>query len=103
MEYQNIHQMRERLVQLNNEAKHLCELIESLEKECKHQWGEPESDPYNEFTPFQGFLTTMPTIRTSRWKRTCLHCGKVQYTYKSQPTHYEPIFDDDNPQVATIR
>lgn len=95
---------RERLMQLQDEARQLSEGIARQEKICKHSFpDEPVYDPIEtprmEFSHYEGCGSDPnPVYKASgtdskpRWKRTCIHCGMVEYTEKWQATVTKPYF-----------
>jgi hypothetical protein len=95
---------RERLKQLQDEARQLSEGIARQERTCKHSFpDEPVYDPIEtprmEFSHYEGHGSDpnpvyhkAGTDSKPRWKRTCVRCGKVEYTEKRKTTATSPDF-----------
>ena len=94
---------------LLSQVRALTEEIERDERECgTHFWSDPISDPepYVEATGFkmvaQGSdvypeATGYHETTRARWSRTCVKCGKKDYTYQTKPSAFVPNFDDKTP------
>jgi hypothetical protein len=70
--------------------------IEQIENHCKHRWVEeyrPEDipavgwdgDPPGKMGVDRQLPGYIPAKTIPRWKRSCLECGKVEFTYRSEP------------------
>lgn len=93
---------RQRAVDLAEQLRRLNEEVTQEERDCRHQWTEPVYEPASEleyvFDHFEGhgsdpepIYRTYPTIK-ARWSRTCMKCGKKEYTQKQKPSQMVPDF-----------
>ncbi len=101
----NTIEKRKRCEQLMAELRSLQQDISHEEKQCHHIWGETTYDPehYSEAYGYkliaqgsdcwsepEGYRdATRP-----RWSRTCVHCGKKEFTQKQKPLNFVPDFGE---------
>lgn len=74
----------------------------NLESNCVHKWDETEYDAeeYQEavYSHLEGHgsdptpVYNYHTAKKDRWSRTCIKCGKKEYTYTKKAVKYEPDF-----------
>lgn len=91
----NVERMRQELFRKEEELKR-------QELNCIHKFSEPVSDPekYQDFvfSHYEGHgsdphpIGDYVTRTRPRWKRTCLKCGKVEFTKELKAIKYEPDF-----------
>lgn len=69
---------------------------------CNHEWDEVKYDPEIKTIPkyedrfigsdYMPELIGFDKQNVDRWSRTCIKCGKVEYTKERIATKYEPKF-----------
>lgn len=91
----------ERLERQLQEAKNAQKKLESS---CHHQWEEPKYDPkYEDNYVFKGYTghgsdptpvydTIKDDKKSDRWSRSCLRCGKKEYTTQTEAVKTKPKF-----------
>lgn len=97
--------MNDRLHNLEIEYQRKKHQIEKEQFSCNHCWSQPQYDPEIQKKPTgyeivaQGSdIYTIPcqysNVQVPRWSRVCKKCGKVEYTYTTQPiiVGHEPKF-----------
>lgn len=102
----NTLEKRQKLAELNRQAKSLSEQIEADVSHCQHEWGDTVYDPiqvaeqvFDHIEPhgsdpdFIYKYTGRMIDRTPRWKQTCKVCGHTRYTEKTKIIGREPDFD----------
>ena len=94
---------RQRLDKLLVEVANLKRDIEQFVKACRHDWGDPISDPIKTprmvFSHYEGHGSD-PTPRYKqagwdtkpRWKRVCTRCGHTEFTERQVPAAMKPDF-----------
>ncbi len=88
--------IRQELSLKEGEYKSAKARVESLERNCDHQWSKTVYDPIvQEGYHFEGdpegtmgidrrMPSYIPRQEKARWKRVCAKCGKVDYTERTQ-------------------
>ena len=97
--------LRAEVVEATGLADFLKTRLVLAERDCRHEWTKPVYDPIYEkgYTipgdpPGVGgsdhqFPCEVPPKTIERWKRTCLKCGKVEFTNRSKPSgDVVPVF-----------
>ena len=90
---------------LATELKQLQEELNREEAQCQHQWGEEVYDPESFREPYGHKLIKQGSdcwaepegyrdASRARWSRTCVHCGKTEYTYAQKPAAFVPDFNN---------
>ena len=96
--------LRERIIQLELEISQDKEELAEIESRCSHSWGSttyapiehkaytiPGDKPGTMGVDFRPSMY-VPASTQKRWKRVCNHCGKIEYTERTQPTGQQPVF-----------
>jgi len=88
---------------LKKEYEQKLAALRNKQNNCNHTWGETKYDPEIIQEPryemkFQGSdcyheVVGYTECKKDRWSRTCVNCGKVEYTYTQKPIQYAPDFD----------
>lgn len=99
-----IQKLKFEISNLENELQSKKETLQLFIAQCKHKWGAIMYDPIKvNASVFPGDTVGgidrrpamhIPEQVTKRWTRTCLNCGYVQATYKSQNGPDIPVFRD---------
>ncbi len=89
--------LRDEINQIEIKLKDKTELLETLEKECSHVWGESQYNPMRrkDITLYHSITGSfvigehdhvppefVEIVTVDRWSRTCEVCGKTEYTEK---------------------
>ena len=89
-------QIENEIARLDREVEQKKNELKRLDRECSHQWTEVKYDPiHHEGYMYEGDppgtmgvdrrpSMYIPPSVTDRWQRTCMKCGKVEFTQ-----HYE--------------
>ena len=94
---------RAKLASLYEQTQQLWKEIEAEESRCEHRWDESIYDPETRKEPSSFGLVGMGSdvwtqpdgwheVTVPRWSRTCLDCGKVEYTTTQKPVAFAPVF-----------
>ena len=95
--------LREKVTQTQQDATRASRHLENALRDCRHEWNPAKYDPVvtsggsyeasgagSDWRPGGSYAgTTKP-----RWSRSCIKCGKVEYTEKADPvvSAMTPIF-----------
>jgi hypothetical protein len=90
-----------RLEQALNEKKRQ---LQNKQQACEHEWSATKYDPEEVLEEYctggyEGHgvdrwpKTAYRKVPKDRWSRTCVKCGKVEYSYKKKAVKYDVDFD----------
>jgi hypothetical protein len=99
----NTKEKRLRISALKTELQRLQEAVAIEESLCPHEWGKTVYDPEHYREPFGHKLIAMGSdcysepegyrdATLDRWSRTCILCGKKEYTKTQKPAGLVPDF-----------
>ena len=86
------HDLRDEAERLTESLAKVKKALEQMERSCRHDWGQTVADPIyieGRFVPESGGGVDrirehhVPPQTTSRWKRTCKKCGKIEHTTRT--------------------
>lgn len=91
-------------MRLENELGESKEDLRRIVANCRHQYGEAVYDPeYHKGYTIprrEGFGShppipemNVPSETIPRWRRDCTICGEPEFTTKTRPSAYEPVFE----------